>query len=478
MATKKDLVEAYSFSRRRLVTAFVSGAPGGREVEPARPGRSLIGGVALTVLLLAGGAIGGFFTDRPSADWKDPGLVRSEADGQNYVIFDYPEDGEPVLRPVINYASAQLIFGQAVEEVDEVSEEDLKEVKRGGLIGILGAPSPVPGTADLIQTGWTACTDDGAGIRVNLAPKAAVDPAPAGGLVVSADGATYLIAEAQEELGDNTLGPRRAYSYRLGKDRDRVLAGLEIPTSEPIAVPASWLRLFPTGDPLDASSIRLPESGRTYSGAGAADLPSGSRVGDYYQVGGLTFVLTAEGAAELSDFAEIVYTATASGPAKQLPRPLPVETAPGVPTVDAPYRSARWPEGTLTDVTGSYCALLEPGDAEPIVLLASNPTDDAAVPEGLKATLSDPVVEPGFGALVLSGGFDNPEQGEPHLIDDRGFDYELVGPAVVGNLGFGEVDLPVIPDSWLDLFERGVSLSVDAALCPPARDSQAPTCDQ
>ena len=50
MATKKDLVEAYSFSRRRLVTAFVSGAPGGREVEPARPGRTIVGGLALAVL--------------------------------------------------------------------------------------------------------------------------------------------------------------------------------------------------------------------------------------------------------------------------------------------------------------------------------------------------------------------------------------------------------------------------------------------
>ena len=56
MATKKDLVEAHAFSRRRLVTAFVSGAPGGREVEPVRPGRVLIGGVALSVLLLAGAA--------------------------------------------------------------------------------------------------------------------------------------------------------------------------------------------------------------------------------------------------------------------------------------------------------------------------------------------------------------------------------------------------------------------------------------
>ena len=46
MATKRDLVEAHQFSRRRLVTAFVSGAPGGREVEPARPGRTIVGGLA------------------------------------------------------------------------------------------------------------------------------------------------------------------------------------------------------------------------------------------------------------------------------------------------------------------------------------------------------------------------------------------------------------------------------------------------
>ena len=71
MATKKDLVEAHAFSRRRLVTAFVSGAPGGREVEPVKPGRVLIGGVALSVLLLAGAAIAGFLLGRPPAQWLD-----------------------------------------------------------------------------------------------------------------------------------------------------------------------------------------------------------------------------------------------------------------------------------------------------------------------------------------------------------------------------------------------------------------------
>ena len=79
MATKKDLVEAYAFTRRRLVTAFVSGAPGGREVEPTRPGRTIVGGVALAVLLMAGAAIAGVFDKRAEVDWDQPGLVAEAA---------------------------------------------------------------------------------------------------------------------------------------------------------------------------------------------------------------------------------------------------------------------------------------------------------------------------------------------------------------------------------------------------------------
>ena len=71
MSTKRDLVEAHAFSRRRLVTAFVSGAPGGREVEPNRPGRAIIGGVALAILLVAGAAIAGVFSPRTPANWRD-----------------------------------------------------------------------------------------------------------------------------------------------------------------------------------------------------------------------------------------------------------------------------------------------------------------------------------------------------------------------------------------------------------------------
>lgn len=75
MATTRDLVEAYSYSRRRLVTAFVSGAPGGREVEPARPGRTIVGGVALAVVLMAGSALSGMLAGRTEVDPNHPGLI-------------------------------------------------------------------------------------------------------------------------------------------------------------------------------------------------------------------------------------------------------------------------------------------------------------------------------------------------------------------------------------------------------------------
>ncbi|WP_166389354.1 hypothetical protein [Nocardioides ochotonae] len=60
MVTRRDLAEAQSFERRRVVTAFVSGfvsgSPGEHEVEPPRTGRQLLGGVVLAVLVVAGSA--------------------------------------------------------------------------------------------------------------------------------------------------------------------------------------------------------------------------------------------------------------------------------------------------------------------------------------------------------------------------------------------------------------------------------------
>ena len=78
MTTRRDLVEANAFSRRRLVTAFTSGASCGREIEPVRAGRTIVGGLVLAVLLVAGAAIARTVSPSLPADWSS---AHADSDG-------------------------------------------------------------------------------------------------------------------------------------------------------------------------------------------------------------------------------------------------------------------------------------------------------------------------------------------------------------------------------------------------------------
>jgi hypothetical protein len=94
VGTQRDLVEAHSFSRRRLLTAFVSGAPVGRAVEPARPGRTLVGGLALAVLLTAGAAVCDVLAQQPPAEGDHPGhSPRTARPTQPTPAPQAPQDG-------------------------------------------------------------------------------------------------------------------------------------------------------------------------------------------------------------------------------------------------------------------------------------------------------------------------------------------------------------------------------------------------
>lgn len=52
MADKKDLSEAQSYSRRRLVTAFTSGIPSGVELTPKKNQTPVIVGLGLVVITI------------------------------------------------------------------------------------------------------------------------------------------------------------------------------------------------------------------------------------------------------------------------------------------------------------------------------------------------------------------------------------------------------------------------------------------
>jgi hypothetical protein len=81
---------------------------------------------------------------------------------------------------------------------------------------------------------------------------------------------------------------------------------------------------------------------------------------------------------------------------------------------------------------------------------------------------TDPVgeagVAAGHGAYVRSGGWGGRAAGPPYVVDATGVAYPIVGPEAVDRLGYGDTLAPVVPASWLELFGRGVPLSVEAAL--------------
>ncbi len=468
MATKKDLVEAYSFSRRRLVTAFVSGAPGGREVEPTRPGRTIVGGAALAVLLMAGAAIAGVFKPDVDVDWTTPGLVQSKERGASYVVLEPDEEGNPQVRPVINITSAQLILGdQATPEV--VPQAEIDTQTPGADIGILGAPVTVPETGDLIQSGWTACTDDARGLHLDVSDTSRVTAAPDAGLLVKSQGSYYVIAQS-EPVGTDVS---RAHSYALPKNLpglDNTLRALGLPIlSQAKVVPGDWLALFPRGGALDFGSFGLTGFGQPAAQAGQGGLPATARIGDYYEIDGLLFVLTAEGPAQFSEFARAVYVdARLPGGARDLGLAAPPEVSAGA----EPYLGADWPAAALRQVVGEQCARLEPEPgAVPGVVLVELPEEEASA-AAIDSGQRDVTVDPGRGAFVLSGGWETPEVGEPFVIDSKGYSYALIGTDAVANLGFEDYDAPVVPDSWLELFIEGEALSVDAALCPPTRPQE------
>lgn len=458
MTTKKDLVEAHAFSRRRLVTAFLSGAPGGREVEPSRPGRTIVGGAALALLLIAGAAIASVLSPRTQTDWDKAGLVISKQTGERYVITQ--QGGQ--LRPVINVTSAQLILGAHVTPTI-VSQKTLDGHTPGDDIGILGAPQQLPTESNFIESGWTACTADGAGISVDVARHPAVSPAAGAGTTVTADGKTFwVVADGPDH---------HAWRYQVPtlQGEDNLLEAVGLPQEAQAAhVSDSWLALFPAGGALDLDSFGLgARVGQKVSYAGRSGIAPDARVGDFVTVKstGRVFLLTADGPAPLDPFAAAIYTTTAelerNGPAEKGTGQLP-----GVDQAAPTWSKAQWPQDLLKPIEGPVCGeLVAKAGSAPYVRLAGSPHGRAWTSPA--AGELHPVADPGSGALVRSGDWGQTTSSSAWIVDDRAKAYPIQDEKTLATLQFDSYHAPLVPDSWIKVLGAGVPLSSALALCPP-----------
>jgi type VII secretion protein EccB len=474
MTDKKDLVDAYAFSRRRLVSAFLSGAPGGREVEPARPGRTLVAGVALAVLLLAGAAVAGVFHQQPDVDWSQPALISDESTGALYVnLGDVRGSDEPTLRAVVNVTSARLILGADATPQDVPSEEIAKRTK-GPAVGIVDAPATTPGTGDLVNTGWTACTGRGLGTALSVSTEPGVDELPDAGLVVRSGRDLHLLATAPPTEDR----PAAVHRYRIPTGASEELhsaLGVAI-RGDAIPVDPAWLQLVPEGGTLDASGLAIESAGEPLPATTAfAGYPRRARIGDYFTRDGRTYIITAEGPVVADAFAlAVLRHATFDG---RTPRRVPVDGGVALSFTTPPYAASRWPtelpQGHQQLANTQVCAALhtEPG-SPPAVGVGVDPEPTAAAEgSGVEIRMSA-----GNGAVVRAADWSSATGGAPYLVDGRGVSHRLVDESAVDGLGYAHLDWVVVPDVWLELFEPGVGLSRDAALCPPATDGDAAPC--
>ena len=455
MASKKDLVEAHAFSRRRLVSAFLSGAPGGREVEPARPGRSVFGGLVLAVLLIAGGGVAHFLSPKAATGWADTdGLIVTKG-GARYVVTG-PDDKKE-LHPVVNLASAQLILGLDLETKSKViDQEEIDKEYPKGTIGLSGpgVPEELPTTSDFINTGWTACTATGAGTFLNISEKPDVKEAAKTGFMVQTEEGNYLIAEYRSPEGYT-----QAYSYKIEGDAetyaDRIFND---PVSTP-TVPQAWVNLFPAGAPLSAESF-----GSAYTKAGGTvegeEYPIGTK-GNYLTK---NYLMTETGWVRLNEFASEVYDVAFGGKANQ-------QSLSSQPNLDGELEETSWPGSTVDPGTGSVCAKLETGD-KTTVRLGIDPGEKAWPTTEPPAAddVTSARVDPGKGAFVFAAnGEDVQKQSATHyLIDTRATANTLDGPVTVESLGLNTDSGPIVPGTWLQLLPGGAALSTELALCPPS----------
>jgi hypothetical protein len=457
MASKKDLVEAHAFSRRRLVSAFLSGAPGGREVEPARPGRSVFGGVVLAVLLIAGGAVAHFLAPRPATGWADqPGLIVTKG-GARYVVTGPENDRD--LYPVVNLASAQLILGLDLEKKSKViDQEEIDKEFPKGTIGLSGpdVPEELPLTSDFINTGWTACTANGAGTFLNVSAKPDVTPAADTGFMVQTEDGTYLIAEHE-----TTEGYAQAYSYKVEGDAetyaDRIFND---PVSTP-TVPQAWVNLFPVGAPLSGDSFggAFTKAGGTVEGE---DYPIGTKANYLAN----NYLMTESGWIRMDEFTSEIYDVVFGSKGNQ-------QSLDSQPNINGDRLENFWPDKTLEPGTGSVCAKLETED-ETTVRLGIEPGETAWPTSEPPAAgdLTSARVDPGKGAFVYAANGEelDKKSGTPYLIDARGTANTLDGPLTVERLGLDFDSGPIVPGTWLQLLPDGAPLSTELALCPPNSD--------
>lgn len=440
MASKKDLIEAQSFSRRRLLTAFTSGAAGGKELEPARPMRAVVAGLALTALVVVGGVFSGMISPGLPDGWSNNRLVVATDTGARFV------SANGTLHPVVNTTSARLLIPSGEFAVVTTSSSRIAKVPVGQSVGIIGAPDQLPARTSLVGTGWTACLGPDGSTQVTIAPTPHATATDAAAVVTTRAG-VFVVA-----------GSRR---YQVDPGRvDPVLRALGLGEATRHQVDERWLDLFDPGTTL--APVVVNDAGHPLAGTsllvGQAVHAAGSPDADRY-------VVQADGSlAALSPLAYQLYL-LGTGSLQGTATDVPAATLEALPTAVAPAGASGWPTAVpqALGADQQVCALTTRTDGQATTSLAVGTASGDGTPVN---------VAPGAGALVRDNGRGTSSAGTLYLVDATGTAFPVAPDAeTLARLGYTSADVGVVPSGWIELLPVGPALSTEAAGADAGRSS-------
>ncbi|ROO63204.1 type VII secretion protein EccB [Micromonospora sp. Llam0] len=463
MESRRDQVHAYFYILGRLNAALMMGRPDPYEPPNRRPMIGLVIGILLALVIAGGFGIYGIFRPGGDTSWNRPGVIIAvKESGARYLLLD----GH--LRPVLNYTSARLVLGGAMDaSIVRVSRHSLTGVPMGSPIGILGAPDAVPAADRLYRGPWTVCAPppSPAGVpAVTLLLGDLADPVPLtddqGFLVRTADGHNYLVWQGRR--------------YRMTVASAVALGYI---AEAPVLVTPAWLNPIPAGRDLIFPAV----SDRGQPGPSVGGRPT--RVGQVYEVRNpMTgtaeqFLVRTDGLVRLSRTAAALVLADPAigqaypdGPVGPIPvRPDELAAASVAASMDFVDGYPPDPPQPLAGGGGLPCVGFDSAGSTVAVRLYRAPATAlaGALPAPRAATATGTadriMIAPGTGVLARNPYAPGTVGGAMFLISEFGVKYPLP-PAGAEALGYGGVQPVDVPGELLELLPTGPVLDPAAAL--------------
>lgn len=464
--TTRAQVDGHRFLTRRARHAVVA-----RDVrmlhDPLkRQATALTVGVVGASLVVAGAVVLSLLDPAPDVDRTT--IMVGRDSGQMYVR------GDEAVHPVYNLASARLILGEPAEP-ETVRDADIAQTPRGGLVGIPGAPSTIPGPRDAVSAGrisWTVCdavegADRG---RARLAATSVVareEPGPGRGT-----GPDEIVLARQSDEGWLLRDGTRS---RIDLDDSGLLSVLGLDDIDPRPVSAALLDLLREVPPVHRPAIEMVGEPVDYG------LP-GLLIGQIFTVDNATdtqtYVALADGVQEVGPvLADVIRSTSTIGSVvgvapdrMAVPRSISLDTdafpsrRPVVlDTPDSPVlcvREARDPDSGVRRVA----------------LVAGAPAPDPTqAREVAGADGGGPAVDvvgiPGGGLVVRATGRGTATRNAvTTIVSDTGVRFDIPDDATAAVLGVEGTPVPV-DAAVLDRLPAGPRLDRESALI--TRDGQA-----